>query len=272
MFTTNKPLILLIDDNHMDVCKTQRLLCKHYRVITSFDGHNGYQQAIASKPCLILLDVRMPRMNGYNVCSLLKCNPLTQAIPVIFVSAASSVEERVEGLTIGGVDYISKPFFADELLARVRIHLELERKIQISTTSDTDSCNSSPESVMVMAVKQLIHADLKLNLSLAEIAYAVGCYEKKLSSIFQTYTGLTVFAYIREERIRTAREILAKTNMSMLEIADEIGFQNAASFATAFRAHMGVTPSAYRQFVRKSALSDAKHLIKNANSFRFPDD
>ena len=77
------------------------------------------------KPDLILLDIDMPGMNGLEVCLQLKCNKETVSIPVIFVSALDQSDIKVMGLETGGVDYITKPFLADEVVARVRIHLEI---------------------------------------------------------------------------------------------------------------------------------------------------
>lgn len=105
---------------------------------------------------------------------------------------------------------------------------------------------------MVAAVKRLISEELAAPPCLGEIARKVGTYEKKLSQVFREQTGLTVFAFIREERIRRARQLLAETDLEIKDIADHIGFQSAANFATAFREHLGMTPSVYRQAMQSA--------------------
>ena len=108
-------------------------------LIANLLGENGYQVrpfpsgklALAgihhSSPALILLDIQMPQMNGYEVCQLLKANELTRDIPVIFISALDEMMDKVKAFTVGGVDYITKPFQAEEVLARISTHLELSR-------------------------------------------------------------------------------------------------------------------------------------------------
>src|ERR687885_514258 len=81
----------------------------------------------AQSPDLILLDIHMPGMNGYEVCQRLKANPNTQDIPVIFISALNEVFDKVKAFTVGGVDYITKPFQVEEVVARVETHLAVQR-------------------------------------------------------------------------------------------------------------------------------------------------
>lgn len=245
----DKPCILLIDDTVEEQRRLLELLRQHYRISVAFDGQSGYQRALALRPSLILLDVRMPRLDGFSTCRLLKADPATHDIPVIFVSSAYSAEERIEGLTIGGVDYVAKPFIPEEVLARVRIHLELSRRPAPSAIESPASFATSrnPDEVIVEAAKNLISQYLHAPLQLSEIAQRVGTYEKKLTQTFREVTGLTVFAFIREERIARARQLLKDTDLSMQDIADQVGFQSAANFATAFRERMSVTPTAYRQ-------------------------
>lgn len=222
------------------------LLRQHYRISVAFDGQSGYQRALALRPDLILLDVRMPRLDGFSTCRLLKADPAARDIPVIFISSAFSPEERIEGLTIGAVDYIAKPFIAEEVLARVRIHLGLARR-HLAPSERPFVSARNPDEVMVEAAKKLIAQYLHAPLQLPDIALRIGTYEKKLTQTFREVTGLTVFAFIREERIARARQLLRDTDLSMQEIADQVGFQSAANFATAFRERMNVTPTAYRQ-------------------------
>ena len=113
------------------------------KLLAEFLGHAGYQvrstekaqlaidSAFAKPPALILLDVRMPEMDGYEVCKRLKQNAHTSDIPIIFISALQEMEDKVQAFKAGGVDYITKPFQEEEVLARVRTHLEL-RNMQLN--------------------------------------------------------------------------------------------------------------------------------------------
>lgn len=117
-------LILCIDDDvHIQDLISASLSLAGYEVITAPDGAGGVQRALIDQPQLILLDVMLPDMQGYEVLSTLKRNPRTANIPVIFLSARDETEDRVSGLERGADDYIGKPFVVKELLARVATQL-----------------------------------------------------------------------------------------------------------------------------------------------------
>ncbi|MFM9159820.1 MAG: response regulator, partial [Dolichospermum sp.] len=98
-----------------------------YKVRVEAEGLNVIKQARSSIPDLILLDIMLPDLNGFEVCKQLKADPLTESIPVIFMTALSEPVDKVKGLNLGAVDYITKPFQKEELLARVRGHLQLRQ-------------------------------------------------------------------------------------------------------------------------------------------------
>ena len=122
----NPPKILIIDDTPANVLLLcQMLRWAGYHVLSAEGGADGYNLAVSQRPDLILLDVEMPGMDGYEVCSALKMNKCTSDIPVIFVTARTETVDKVKGLDIGGVDYITKPFQHAEVTARIRAHLRL---------------------------------------------------------------------------------------------------------------------------------------------------
>jgi two-component system, sensor histidine kinase and response regulator len=126
MIQEKKQPILIIDDNPMNLLLTSRILENHgYSTSTAEDGPSGLEQIKNDPPALILLDVMMPEMDGYEVCRRIKEVEEWREIPVIFLTANSQTEELVEGFDAGGVDYITKPFRSEELLVRVKNHLEL---------------------------------------------------------------------------------------------------------------------------------------------------
>jgi DNA-binding response OmpR family regulator len=250
--------ILIVDDSAFEQRMLVDLLSEMpYKVSVAFNGLQGYQLALANRPDLILLDVRMPNMDGYTACRLLKANPVTQDIPVIFLSGADADDDRILGLSIGGVDFVSKPFSPGELAARIQVHLNLARRQHAPPAPPEGSevaepeAESDPDAVLVNAVKRLIADNLAALPGLAEIARSVGTYREKLSQVFREQTGMTVFGFIREERIRRGEELLKDTDIDVQDIALLIGFNNAGNFATAFRERMGVTPTAYRQAIHK---------------------
>lgn len=131
MTTNGRADILIVDDQP----KTLRLLTtmlekQGFRVRTAIDGDVALEAVANQLPDLILLDIMMPNMNGYEVCQKLRAAEATQNIPIIFLSAITNTEDIVKAFTAGGNDYVSKPFQAQEVLARVETHLELRKMEQ----------------------------------------------------------------------------------------------------------------------------------------------
>lgn len=118
--------LLVVDDTPANVDVLAGILREHYQIKVALDGERALQLAAAQPPDLILLDVMMPGMDGYEVCRRLKADPRTAAVPVIFVTAKTEVEDEMQGLELGAVDYLTKPVSAPIVLARVRAHLALK--------------------------------------------------------------------------------------------------------------------------------------------------
>ena len=126
-----KNSILIVDDTPENLSILRRLLTdKGYQVRPALNGEIALKAIDTQAPDLILLDIMMPGMDGYEVCSILKSNEETARIPIIFISALTEVEGVLRAFQSGGVDYITKPFRSEEVLARVQTHLELQNAIQ----------------------------------------------------------------------------------------------------------------------------------------------
>jgi putative two-component system response regulator len=126
MTTAETDYILAVDDTPASLrLLTDILSAEGYQVRSAINGELALRAANAMAPQLILLDVNMPGMDGFEVCRQLKQIPALDSVPVIFVSALSEMQDKLKGFDIGGVDYVTKPFQREELLARVRTHLEL---------------------------------------------------------------------------------------------------------------------------------------------------
>jgi diguanylate cyclase (GGDEF)-like protein len=123
--------ILLVDDNPINLkLLSEALQGQGWKTLTATDGETAIEQTEYAMPDLILLDVMMPEMDGFETCRRLKANPMTHQIPVIFMTALSNALDKVAGLEIGAVDYITKPFQQEEMIARLRLHLRLSHLTQ----------------------------------------------------------------------------------------------------------------------------------------------
>ena len=144
--TLTHPKILVVDDSIESVEVIKQFLCKDYEVVTSYLGKQTLELAEAELPDLILLDIVMPDMDGYEVCQYLKANPATADIPVIFTTGTQDPQSETHGFALGAVDFINKPISCPVLLARVKIHLSmanqsrsLEEQVRIRTTELEDT-------------------------------------------------------------------------------------------------------------------------------------
>lgn len=245
--------VLLVDDS-LDELRllSDMLRAERFRLTVARDGRTGYQRAVVSQPDIILMDVSMPELDGFAACRLLKADQATRHIPVIFLTAQNAPEERLRGLQLGGVDYVSKPALAEEVIVRLRIHLNY-RSGPKPETSVPKAEVRDPDEVILQAACNEIRNRLDAMPSLPEIARRVGTYEKRLGQIFRERLGTTVSTFVAEERIRLARRLLSETAMSIQQIAEQVGFGTGGNFTTAFRKRMGMTPSAYRHGLQEEA-------------------
>ena len=118
--------VLIVDDTKMEIDVMNEILHDNYNVKFALDGPKALEIAVKEPlPDIILLDVMMPGMNGYEVCLSFKQNPLIASIPVIFVTAFDDLVGELRGFDVGGVDYILKPVIPEIVLARVKTHIEL---------------------------------------------------------------------------------------------------------------------------------------------------
>jgi PAS domain S-box-containing protein len=184
--------ILVVDDT-VSALKllVSTLAAEGYESRPCNSGATALSSVLAEPPELVLLDVRMPGMDGFEVCRQLKVDESTRDIPVLFLSATIDPEERVKGFSVGAVDFISKPFQRDELLARVRTHLELSR------------LRSKLESQVAARTEELRAANEQLRTELAErkrAEAALRVSEEKFSKAFQSSPTIMVINSLETER------------------------------------------------------------------------
>lgn len=255
MHTTilNGKKILVVDDVEADRMLVSTFLRHHgCRIYHAKDGVDGINKARLISPDAILMDFNMPDCNGYDACKVLSSDYKTRTIPVLFISGYTTPEDKVKGLMSGAVDYISKPFNFVELKLRLAIHLKynvnkttLEEHNALADAETSDSSHHLNELLFRSAQIHILKS-LENSPRLEELARAVGTNSKKLNSSFKACVGLTVYEYLREERMKEARKLLSSTEMSIYEIAESVGFSTAGNFSTAFKERFGASPSQFR--------------------------
>jgi DNA-binding response OmpR family regulator len=238
--------ILVVDDRPNELQLLIEILrASRCRISVAFDGAQAYNRAQLIAPDLILMDVRMPRMDGFTACRLLAANPATQAIPILILTAVDQLDDRIRGLELGAMDYIVKPFEPAEVIARIRNHLK--KIIRTRLDEHLPDLPDGPDAALVRAAAAVLVRDLRKAPTVEELAKLVGTHEKRLSRAFRDNLGQTAGEYIRDTRLKTAQRFLLNTSMTISDIAEEIGFSTAGNFATAFRERFDMTPSDWRR-------------------------
>jgi signal transduction histidine kinase len=193
-----EPSILVVDDNVENLRLLTQTLSPHgYKIRVAKDGKRALAAVEAQPPNLILLDIMMPDMDGYEVCRRLKAHPQTRDIPVIFISALDETLDKVKAFRVGGVDYVTKPFEVEEVLVRVETHLtlrELQRRLE-QQVNELD------------AFAHTVAHDLKSPLG-----------------ILQGYADIIAFEARNMESslLRESAAMVSKTVMKMSNIVDEL--------------------------------------------------
>ena len=223
------------------------------------------------RPDLILLDVMLPDGDGFALCRGLKAHPETAAVPVIFLTGRAGLDDKVAGFGAGGVDYVTKPCAAEEVLLRVLSHLDLDRRQRslaerLSRYEPEGSNNpadalpplelpaSAPASALriLLKARDALLADLCNPPALESLASELCTNRTTLGRLFKQHLGMSVFDYLREQRLQQGRRLLASTAKPVWDVAASVGYLNGRDFCTAFKRRFGVTPAAYRSSLAES--------------------
>jgi len=274
------PTILIVDDEpiNQQVLKNN-LSTNEYKIIQAYSGDEALEQIANNKPDLMLLDVMMPGMSGYEVSKKVRKKYSAADLPIIMVTAKNQVTDLVEGFNSGINDYLPKPFSTKELIARINTHIKLsisivdkkellentisehmkeihEMKQVIEDYEDKYGESRLDDKTMDLINKQLMDL-IKVNkihkqenISLVIVAKKLHINAKELSQAINRKTGYNFNTFINFHRIEEMKLLLSDPNQkdkSILQIAYEVGFNSKGSFYPLFKKLTGMTPLAYRK-------------------------
>lgn len=253
----NQRLLLILPDGDERALLSATLGRAGHPISLAAAGLPGCRVAALDQPRLIVADLALPDVDGYACCRLLQADPACAAIPLILLGADTGPRERVAGLALGAVDFLSKPYDMDELLARIRVHLGLAARARASAPAPTGA-QAAPaprpldlDELVLAAACRVIDANLADLPGLAEIARAAGTYRERLNALFNERLGRSVFEHVRERRHARAVQLLRETDLDVGAVAALVGFKNARNFSTAFRERNGMAPLAWRRAARE---------------------
>ncbi|MDL2247454.1 response regulator [Bacteroides sp. OttesenSCG-928-J23] len=252
-----KETLLLVEDNAELRQFIKTLFADKFNILEAEDGETGYEKALEQSPDFIISDIMMPgETDGIELTQKLRLNMHTSHIPIILLTAKSNIESKLEGLEFGADDYITKPFSASYLKARVSNLLEQRKKLQKiyyanfianpKNNADTPKLCAADQKFIdklmeLMNVNmdngELLVDDLADSLSLSRSVFF-----KKLKSL----TGLSPIEFIKEVRIKRATELICEGGLNMSQIAYAVGFNDPHYFSKCFKQVTGLTPSEYK--------------------------
>ena len=247
--------ILIVDDNADVRAYLRSILQDKYQINEAADGQQGLALANEIVPDLIVSDVMMPVMNGLEFCHRVKDNTATSHIPVILLTARALSQHQIEGYESGADAYITKPFSADLLLARISNLLASRIKLKALFTATTNIGEN--ESVTENTNEQIIKEDAFFkkfrdfvernmadsDLSVETIGAELGLSRVQLYRKVKALTGLSPVELLRKARLQKAKELIKGTDKTIAEIAYEVGFTAPSYFTKCFKEEFGISPS-----------------------------
>ncbi|MBN1480383.1 response regulator [candidate division KSB1 bacterium] len=248
-----KSRLLIVEDNEDVRLYIRDFLAEGYQIKEASDGLTGLATAQTWLPEIIISDVMMPGMDGFELCKKLKTNEITSHIPVILLTARASESSKLDGFEIGADDYIIKPFNAKELKMRVKNLIESRQKLrqkfskEIVVQPSDITVTSLDENFLKRAIQLVEDHMADDRLTVEFLAQRVGTSRVHLNRKIRALTDQTAQQFIRTLRLKRAATLLQNRAGTVSEIAFQTGFGNPAHFAECFKALFGVTPSIYKK-------------------------
>ena len=246
---SEKIQVLIVEDNNEIRSYLSSLLGATYEIITAVNGRIGYEIAIDEIPDLIVSDVMMPEMSGFEMLEALKKDGHTDHIPVILLTARGGVDSRISGISHGADAYISKPFKEEEVLVQIQQLLttraSLKQKYSSKKIADfmskhNDDVQHNYISKLIDICKEHIH-NPQFNAEI--LAKKVFVSSRQLSRKLKAISDLTPSQLIRKVRVDQAQLLLHKEDITIGQVAIETGFLNPQYMATVFKKELGISPS-----------------------------
>jgi DNA-binding response OmpR family regulator len=243
------PLLLIVEDNPDVTNYICSFMDQDYLIINAINGKEGWQKSVQKYPDLIISDVMMPEMDGFELCKKVKSDQRTSHIPVILLTAKADLASKIEGLEFGGDDYISKPFEADELKVRTKNLIEQRQKLRekfanmIDIKPDEIVATSMDEQFLNRLLDVFENHISEADYSIESFASEIGMSRSNLYRKIQALTNQSTTDFIRLLRLKRAAQLLRKRSGTVSEVAYAVGFTNLSHFSKIFRQQFGQTPS-----------------------------
>ena len=241
--------LLIVEDSNELRNYLKRELKSQYKILAASNGAEGLKVAKESLPDIILTDVIMPEMNGFEFCKRIKADVKTSHIPLLMLTAKTRVDDRIEGIGLGADAYMAKPF--DMRLLKLRLsQLIQSRKLifdkyfgEIKGDCGKEEVNSTDKKFMQKVLKYIGENMSDSDLSVELLASELNLSRSYLYRKIKTLTGQTVNEFLRKLRLQKAKQILELGNSNVSEVCYKVGFTSPSYFTQCFKAHFGFLPT-----------------------------
>ncbi|WP_053970121.1 hybrid sensor histidine kinase/response regulator transcription factor [Mangrovimonas sp. ST2L15] len=247
------PTILLVEDNEEMLDFLSISLKPHYNIIKSDNAIKGLKLANEIIPDIIISDVMMSKMDGLELCKQVKENMVTNHIPVILLTAKTDLKSRLEGLTLGADDYVSKPFNVSELLLRIKNRLELQKsqretifeELKLLPNYSEEKNNKEKSDPFLLQVEQILENNLSNEqFGVNDLASSLNMSRTSLHRKIKALTNMTTGKIIQVYKLKRASTLL-KENYNIAEVSYKTGFGSPSYFSKCFKETYGLTPTEY---------------------------
>ena len=249
--TESLPLVLIVEDNPDVRRYISGCLEEDYRIQEAADGEDGLEKALHHIPDLIISDVMMPKMDGFELCNKLKTDERTSHIPIILLTAKATGKDKAEGYETGADDYVMKPFDSNLLGVRIKNLIEQRKRVQkhfktqglidLEKIEITSIDKKFLQKVVDIITENISNSTFNVQSLAEKTAMSYQYVHKKIVAL----TGEPPVELIRKIRLKRALELIEKKFGNISEIALEVGFNNPAYFSKCFKNQFGLSPSEY---------------------------
>lgn len=244
------PIVLIVED-HRELRHYMKNHLSQYRVIEAADGVKGLKIATNQIPDLIISDVMMPNMDGIDMLNKLKRDERTSHIPVILLTAKADLPSKIEGLETGADDYLTKPFYAEELQVRCQNLIEQRKNLRARFSNTLllqpkDIAVTSADEAFLTRVMEVVDRYIDdSSFSVETFLREMGMSRMQLHRKLKALTDYSTTEFIRIQRLKRAAQLLRDSDLSISEVCYSVGFNGLSYFTKCFKEQYGTTPSEY---------------------------
>ncbi len=249
------PQLLIIEDNPDVVVYIKSCLEGLYQLDVAYNGEIGIEKALKNIPDIIISDVMMPGKDGFQVCDTLKNDERSSHIPIILLTAKADAASKLSGLRRGADAYLTKPFDKEELLVRLEMLVERQKRMAAYFSKNllTAISNETEEAIQVedifmQKLRQLVEDNYgDENFALPELCKKIGMSRSQLFRKMQAVSNTSPSDFIRSYRLVKAKTLLETTDLSVSEVAWQVGYKDVAHFSKSYLETFGISPRASRK-------------------------